>query len=61
MRYLNMKTVFGIETIDELNPANFESYKLFRQELKRLLNEYRIAGMAVYISQRSTNDWRHNQ
>lgn len=52
MVYLNLKTAQGTETIDELNKKDFNSEKEFRQELKRLVNEYRIAGMQVYTSQR---------
>ena len=57
MRYLNLKTVYGIETVDELDPKKFKTYRGFRQELKRLFNEYRNAGMAVYISQNPCKEW----
>jgi hypothetical protein len=57
MKYLNLKTNYGVETIDELNPKDFNSYKEFRTELKRLVNEYRISGMSVYTSQRADKTW----
>jgi hypothetical protein len=57
MRYFNLKSVYGIETIDQISPKDFESYKEFKKELNMLMREYRLAGMNVYISQRCTNDW----
>ena len=59
-RYFNMKTVYGIETVDELDSCDFESYRGFRLELKRLRYEYSIAGMNTYISSRSTKEWRES-
>ncbi len=52
MTYLNLKTSYGVETVDSLNKKDFTEYKQFKAELRRLLNEYRIAGMNVYVSQR---------
>lgn len=57
-RYLNMKSVYGTETVDELELKDFNSYKEFWRELRRLRDAYRLCGMPVYISQRSTKDWR---
>lgn len=51
-RYLNLKTNCGIETIDELDSNDFKTFKEFKIELKRLINEYHISGMNVYSSQR---------
>lgn len=53
MRYINVKTSEGTETIDE-----FES----RFEAREMLTEYRMAGdfyAGAYISARCTNDWRN--
>ncbi len=59
MIYLNIKTEKqGVETIDELDHNDFKSRKEFRTELKRLAKAYRISGMNVYISQKSTKEWR---
>jgi len=52
IRYINLKTNQGVETVDQLDRQDFESYKAFKIELNRLLTEYRLSGMAVYISQR---------
>ena len=60
MRYLNYKSSYGVETIDQIDQKDFISYKEYREELVRLLNEYRLAGMDVYNSSRSTKDWREN-
>ena len=57
MRYLNFKSVYGVETIDELNPKDFITFKEFRIELRRLISEYNLAGMNVYSSQRCSKDW----
>lgn len=62
MIYLNIKTNYGVETVDQLERKdfniNYQGYKDFCNELKRLKNEYRLSGMNVYSSQRSTNDWK---
>ena len=58
MKYFNYKTGYGIETVDQIDQKDFIWYKEYRQELRRLLNEYRLAGMNVYISSRSSKDWR---
>ena len=59
MRYFNLNTIYGVETIDEISPKDFESYKEFKKELNRLIKEYRIAGINIYVSQRCTNEWKH--
>lgn len=59
MIYYNMKTSQGVETVDELSAKDFKSYKEFRAEKLRLRDEYRLAGMAVYFSQRSTKEWNN--
>jgi hypothetical protein len=57
-RYLNLKSVYGTETIDELDMKDFKTFKEFKKELFRLRSEYYLCNMFVYISQRSTKDWR---
>jgi hypothetical protein len=59
MKYLNMKTVYGVETIDQLSPEDYNTYKDFRAELRRLVGEYHMAGMNVYISQRCDKTWNN--
>ena len=60
MKYFNLKSVYGVETVDQINRKDFGSYKEYKAELKNMLSGYREAGMGVYISQRCTNDWRNN-
>jgi hypothetical protein len=57
MIYINTKTTYGIETVDQLDKTDFISFMEFRREVKRLLNEYKILGMNVYKSQRPCKDW----
>jgi len=52
IRYINLKTNQGTETVDQLDRQDFSTYAEFKKELNRLLKEYRLSGMAVYISQR---------
>lgn len=61
IRYFNFKSFYGVETIDEINRKDFNSYKEFKTELRRLLKEYYLCGMNVYISQRSTKEWRETK
>lgn len=60
MKYFNIKTQYGVETIDQLNINDFNDWREFRKELARLKNEYHLAGMQVYISQRPCKDWANN-
>jgi hypothetical protein len=60
MRYFNIKSIYGVETVDEINRKDYKTYRDFLTELRRLKKEYLLCGMNVYISQRSTKDWREN-
>ena len=57
-KYLNLKTHYGVETVDELDSSDFKTYKEFREELKRLLYEYHLSGQNAYISIRACKEWR---
>lgn len=57
-RYLNLKTNYGVETVDEINSNDFETLKAFRLELKRLVSEYHLSGMFVYVSQKADKSWK---
>tara|TARA_R110001632_G_scaffold1524_1_gene6806 strand:- start:15 stop:188 length:174 start_codon:yes stop_codon:yes gene_type:complete len=57
MKYYNIKTNQGVETVDHINRKDFATYKEYTTELKRLKKEYFLCGMNVYISQRSTKDY----
>ena len=56
--YFNMRSSYGVETVDELSLSDFDTYKEFRAEVRRLVSEYRVCGMGVYTSQRATKEWR---
>lgn len=58
MKYINMKTNHGVETVDQLDPEDFETMKAFRSEVRRLLYEYRLSGMNVYTSSRCDKTWK---
>ena len=57
-RYLNLKTNYGVETIDELNSNDFETLKAFRLELKKMVSEYHSGSMYVYTSQKADKSWK---
>jgi len=52
MKYFNMKTNYGVETVDYLCASDFSTYSEYKKELLRLVNEYRLCGMNVYLSQK---------
>tara|TARA_R110002167_G_scaffold187969_4_gene389355 strand:- start:249 stop:425 length:177 start_codon:yes stop_codon:yes gene_type:complete len=58
MIYFNMKTQYGVETVDELDRKDFSGDRAFRVEARRLVSEYHLAGMNVYRSQRCTKEWK---
>ena len=57
MKYFNLKTNQGTETVDQLERNDFKTYKEYINEVVRLKKDYNIAGMNVYTSQRSCKDW----
>ena len=56
--YFNMKTNFGVETVDQCINSEWETNKLYKAEIKSMLSNYHLAGMDVYLSSRCTNDWK---
>lgn len=61
--YFNMRTAQGVETIDEFtrgqdSPAEPRE---FRAYIKVMLREYHLSGQPVYVSSRSTKDWKNKQ
>lgn len=58
-RYINIKNHGVVETIDEFDSNEFESYLDFKKEVKRVYKEYLIAGDNVYVSSRCDRDWRN--
>ena len=56
-KYINIKTNYGIETIEEIRQQEFKTRKDYVKEYKRLLYEYRLNGQSVYLSQRACKDY----
>lgn len=56
--YLNMKTSYGIETVDEFSREQNQSPKEFRAYVSKMVQEYHLAGMPVYRSSRCTKEWK---
>lgn len=58
--YLNIKTVYGVETVDEFTPGNDapNNPREFRKYVKEMVSQYRLSGQNVYTSQRCTKEWR---
>lgn len=57
VKYINIKTNYGTETIDEINKEQFKTRRDYIKEYKRLLYEYRLSGQSVYLSQRACKNW----
>ena len=64
-RYINTSITgsgHGVETVDEVDSDDFPTLKAFRNEIKRLLKEYRLAygssARGVWSSQKSTEAWQ---
>ena len=57
MRYFNLKTNQGTETVDQLERNDFKTYKEYKKELRSLKTNYLMAGMNVYISQKCCKSW----
>lgn len=57
--YLNMRSVYGVETVDQISSEDWPNQKEFIKELRSMVSNYHLAGMNVYVSQRCTNDWKN--
>lgn len=55
--YLNIRTFYGVETVDEFTREESQSPVEFRKYVSAMVSEYRMAGMNVYRSSRCTKDW----
>ncbi len=52
IRYLNIKTKYGVETWETVNRKDFNSYKEFKNEIKNIKDNYSLMGYNLYTSQR---------
>lgn len=57
--FLNIKTNLGTETVDEFTIEEGQTLKDFKKYVNEMVNEYQTAGISVYKSSRSTNDWKN--
>lgn len=58
--YLNIRSNYGTETVDEFTIDNGQSKRDFRKHVNEMNREYHKAGIDTYKSRRSTNDWKKN-
>jgi len=57
IKYINIKTNYGTETLDEIRQKEFKTRRDYIKEYKKLLYEYRLSEQSVYLSQRASKDW----
>jgi len=57
-RFYNVIYDNEVETIDELDSQDFKTHAEYKKELYRLRDEYQLAISGVYLSTRSTKEWR---
>lgn len=57
--FFNTRTNYGIETVDEFTREEGQSPKEFNIYVRQMQKEYSIAGINIYKSSRSTNDWKN--
>jgi hypothetical protein len=55
IKYLNTKTQYGVETWDSVDRDNFNTFSEYKKEVRRLINEYKLMGYNMYLSQRKSN------
>lgn len=57
--YINVRISRGRETVDSVDPSPeyWPTARAMRKEAVRLVAEYRLAGMAVYMSSRACKGW----
>lgn len=57
--YLNWRGPCGLETVDEFAPGVGVSAerRAFREHVRVMVREYRLAGMNVYTSRRPCRAW----
>jgi len=56
IRYLNIKTKYGVETWETIHRKDFKTYVDFIQEIKNLKHNYDLMGYKLYTSQRASNN-----
>jgi hypothetical protein len=56
IKYLNIKTQYGVETWETVNRNDFNSYRDFINEIKNIKKNYALMGYNLYTSQRSSKN-----
>ena len=59
IKYINIKTNCGIETVDEFNSDDHIDERPFFKYVRDMCKEYNMTMLGHYISQRCTNDWKN--
>ena len=59
--YLNMRTVYGVETVDQFTQGEDapQNWKEFIKYVNEMVKNYREGSMQVYKSQRAAKDWKN--
>ena len=52
IKYINIKTQYGVETLEEVERDNFCTFLEYSIEVKRLIKEYKLMGYNAYSSQK---------
>lgn len=56
--YFNLRAHGYRVTVDQLDTRDFPNLAAFRAERRRLVGEYHLAGMPVYLSSRCCKNWK---
>jgi hypothetical protein len=56
IRYLNIKTIHGVETWETVDRKDFNSYKEFINEIINIKSNYALMGYNLYTSQRASKN-----
>ena len=59
MTYLNIKSTFGVETIDQIDKKDYTTIKEYKKTIRDLIKDYHISGHNVYTSLRCTKYWKN--
>lgn len=59
--YLNIRTLQGIETVDEFTREKNQTFEEFNIYVNKMIKEYHVCNMGVYKSSRCTKDWKNKK
>ena len=52
IKYINIKTQYGVETLEKIERNDFNTFREYSKEVKRLIKEYKLMGYNAYSSQK---------